>query len=120
MARILPLPAKMPIEPIEQQEAEQTQAVDILQAWRDIGEGLFVDGDAIVVPKIEQVRLAAELFALEIALTLCNGNITHAANDLKTSRRAIRDKLKKAKRHPWRPMWSLELTASASEGGDGD
>jgi DNA-binding NtrC family response regulator len=99
-------------EPIEQQEEEQSHVSDILQAWQDIGEGHFADGETIVVPKIKAIRASAELFAIDVALTVRNGNLTHAANDLGTSRRSIREKLKAANRYPWNPIWPLGLTVS--------
>ena len=70
------------------------------------------DGEIITVPKIAIVRARAELFAIEVALTKHNGNITCASKDLDTSRRAIRDKLKKANHYPWRPMWSNGQSAT--------
>lgn len=92
-------------DPSESQE--QSHVSEILQAWKRIGEELFADGEIITVPKIVIVRAKAELFAIEVALTKHNGNITCASKDLDTSRRAIRDKLKKAIRYPWHPTWSF-------------
>lgn len=110
MARILPLGSSMTNDRSESQE--QSHVSEILQAWKMIGEELFADGEIITVPKIAIVRAKAELFAIEVALAKRNGNITYASQDLDTSRRVIRDKLKKANRYPWRPMWSLELSAT--------
>lgn len=91
---------------------EQSQVSEILQSWKSLGEELFADGDIIIVPKVAIVRMHVDLFAIEVALTKHNGNITHASQDLDMSRRAIRDKLKKANRYPWRPMWSMEFSAA--------
>lgn len=93
------------------EQQEQSQVSEILQAWKDLGEELFADGEIITVPKLVTVRSKAQLLAIEIALTKHNGNISQAAKALDTSRRALRDKLKLANRYPWHPLWALELSA---------
>ena len=89
---------------------EQSQISELLQAWQAIGESLFADGDTIMVPKLALMRATVELFTIEVALTKRKGNLTHAANDLGTSRRVIRDKLKAVKRYPWSPIALLEFS----------
>lgn len=110
MAWILPLGPHMANQPSE--NPEQSQVSEILQTWKSLGEEMFADGELIIVPKLAIVRVQAELFAIEVALAKRNGNFTHASRDLDTSRRAIRDKLKRANRYPWHPTWSLVFSAT--------
>src|SRR5262245_29674544 len=91
---------------------EQSLVPELLQAWQALGEELFADGEVITVPKLAIIRDKVTLFAIDLALTKHDGNITRAAHDLRTSRRQIRDKLKAASRYPWQPLRSLEFTVT--------
>lgn len=82
----------------------------LLQRWIDLGEALFTDGETIVLPTLKTVRMAVDLFAVELALTVRNGNMTHAAQDLAVSRRSIRDRIQRANRYPWPLNQSLEFS----------
>ena len=91
---------------------EQSQVLEILQAWQRLGEELFANGDTIIGPKLATVRAKVVLFAADVALTKHDGNLTHASQELGTSRRALRDKLKEADRYPWQPAWTHEHSAT--------
>ncbi len=83
---------------------------EILQLWVNLGEQLFADGTQITIPTLATVSTIAELFAIELALTLKKGNLTHATTALAVSRRSAREKLKGANRYPWSSHESLKFS----------
>ena len=83
---------------------------ELLQLWVNLGEQLFADGTQITIPRLATVRIIAELFAIELALTIKDGNLTHATDALVMSRRSARERLKDANRYPWSPHESLKFS----------
>lgn len=71
--------------------------VEALVAWMIVGFRLFSVQRS---PSLAEVRREAECAAMVIAMPRC-GSITQAADHLRTSRRALRDKLKAAGLYPW-------------------
>ncbi|MCA9707370.1 MAG: hypothetical protein KDK70_16065 [Myxococcales bacterium] len=77
----------------------------------------------LAVPPLRQVVQAAQRVALVLTMARQRGNVTHAANALQVSRRALREHLRTMGLYPWGAVRGHEASGDGGHGqglGEGD
>jgi hypothetical protein len=86
------------------------------------GEGEEIDGASprrAWVPRVRVMVAEARRVAMTIAMHRHAGNISHASEALGTSRRALREALKRAQIYPWRGASEDDASATTTDATNG-